>query len=229
MKKKISAIWIIPLVIVCFIVVFIYSINQKRVGKNIIVETNSYKETEMEQLKSSNDLKEYISSIDNILLNTLNIEDTNKLSSDDKIAIIINYISKNEEKFKNKMVNLHKQFIYNDIDTEYASIGYMDKKDFIEIANMYFDVTNKEIESSKFYDKDSTYIAIVPVMPEYISYDNSNIEDVSVDNQDIYNVHIKYHRNVYGKTNEINVLYRLEKSIGKYKFLSYKIINSTVY
>lgn len=229
MKKKISAVWIIPLVLVCFIVVFIYSLNQKRVGKNIIVESNSYKDTEMEQIKSSNDLNEYIASIDNILLNTLNIENTNNLLIEDKIAIIINYISKNEEKYKGKIVNLHKQYIYNDIDTEYASIGFIDKKDFIEIANMYFEISNKDLESSKFYDKESTYMAIVPVMPEYISYDKSEVQDITIDNKDMYNVHIKYNRNVYGKINEINVLYRLEKTIGKYKILGYKVINSNVY
>ena len=96
-----------------------------------------------------------ITNIDNILLNSLNVEDSLNLTSDEKIEIVLNYIAKNEHLYKDRIVDLKEQFIYVDNDTNYYSIGYIDKKDLISIMEMFFETDNIDLSTSKFYDSNS--------------------------------------------------------------------------
>ena len=238
MRKKVSVIWLIPLLVSYLYIIVIYYVKIPKINIGKKIESNSYKDIEAYSrnynvdydINGINiDVKDYITNIDNILLNSLNVEDSLNLTSDEKIEIVLNYIAKNEHLYKDRIVDLKEQFIYVDNDTNYYSIGYIDKKDLISIMEMFFETDNIDLSTSKFYDSNSSFVAIVPTIKDEIIYKDIQIYEKHLDENNTLHLSIKYIREVYGKQNEIKVSYLISTHNGKYYIRGYKIIESIVY
>lgn len=231
MKKNSVILIIVMSFIFVFSVVIIFSLTSK--NKYMLEENLSYidveNNSESEFVFSGNDdCYKLISLIDFDILNMLNVEDTFKLTDEEKLDICINYIARNIENFSNITKNINKEFIYEENGTEYYSLGYIDKLDLINIANKFFNISNFDFSNYKFYDKQSDFVAIVPIINENVKYDNSEIIGMNMISDDMYSFKVHYDRSIQDKKNTFIVEYLLNKIDGKYFILGYNVINSDV-
>lgn len=94
---------------------------------------------------------------------------------------------------------------------------------------MFFEVDNIDLSTSKFYDSNSSFVAIVQTIQDDIKYKDLQIYEKYLDENNTLHLNIKYIREVYGKQNEIKVSYIISTLNGKYYIRGYKIIDSIVY
>lgn len=171
---------------------------------------------------------EKISLIDYDVLNMLNVKNTYKLTDEEKLDICMNYISRNIESFSDKIKNINKEFIYEENETQFYAIGYIDKYDLIEIARQFFNINNFDFSSYKFYDKQSDFVAIVPIINESVKYDSSKVIDIKATGDNMYSLKIEYNRSIQDIKNVFLVEYLLNKIDGKYYIIGYNVINSNI-
>jgi hypothetical protein len=229
--KKISIIWILPIMVVLGYSIWIMN-NYINKHNYIHEESLSYVDVENTvetiNMDTNEQCYQMISLIDFDILNMLSVEKTSKLTDEEKLDICINYIARNIEKFKSVIKNINKEFIFEENETEYYSIGYIDKVDLINISKQFFYISNFDFSSYKFYDKNIDLIAIVPVINQNIKYNNSKIMQMRLINENNYSLQIEYTRSIQNIDNTFVVEYFLDKIDGKYYIVGYNIIVSNV-
>ena len=88
--------------------------------------------------------------------------------NEEMIDYAIEYIILNYEKYSSKVLNLEKEFIYEENDSTYSSIGYVDKSVVQEVILEFFGVEDIDFTTHKFYDSKSDFLALVPMINDNV-------------------------------------------------------------
>lgn len=181
------------------------------------VEISALKDEGYEYTQVLSDTEEYhtvynhIKDIDKSLLSVLLMNDKTEITDDFMIDFAITYIIRNTKLFNEKIVDLNKQFVYEEEETEYYSIGYVDKEVVKNIIFDTFGVEDIELKNHKFYDLNSDFMALVPNILDEINYENSEFISLTQTGSNEYVAVVKYERNFLDQTNKFNVKYYLTK------------------
>lgn len=113
--------------------------------------------------------------------------------NEEMIDYAIEYIILNYEKYSSKVLNLEKEFIYEENDSTYSSIGYVDKSVVQEVILEFFGVEDIDFTTHKFYDSKSDFLALVPMINDnVIKFESKSIEDFSITPENEITVNVKY-------------------------------------
>ena len=113
--------------------------------------------------------------------------------NEEMIDYAIEYIILNYEKYSSKVLNLEKEFIYEENDSTYSSIGYVDKSVVQEVILEFFGVEDIDFTTHKFYDSKSDFLALVPMINDnVIKFESKSIEDFSITSKNEITVNVKY-------------------------------------
>ena len=113
--------------------------------------------------------------------------------NEEMIDYVIEYIILNYEKYSSKVLNLEKEFIYEENDSTYSSIGYVDKSVVQEVILEFFGVEDIDFTTHKFYDSKSDFLALVPMINDnVIKFESKSIEDFSITPENEITVNVKY-------------------------------------
>lgn len=113
--------------------------------------------------------------------------------NEEMIDYAIEYIILNYEKYSSKVLNLEKEFIYEENDSTYSSIGYVDKSVVQEVILEFFGVEDIDFTTHKFYDIKSDFLALVPMINDnVIKFKSKSIEDFSITSKNEITVNVKY-------------------------------------
>lgn len=178
---------------------------------------------------------QFIKSMDQILLCTISLNNnTFNFTDEQKLDFAVNYIIMNYGVYKDDIVYLEVPFVYEEDDTKYNSIGYVNKSIIENIIYDYYGDKDIIYDGYKFYDIRTNLVALVPYVIDKTS--TNDMELLSIDNLDInkYVVICKYFRKFELKTNEFKIEYIIEKredkqSIYKYNLESFKVFDSIMY
>ena len=113
--------------------------------------------------------------------------------NEEMIDYAIEYIILNYEKYSSKVLNLEKEFIYEENDSTYSSIGYVDKSVVQEVILEFFGVEDIDFTTHKFYDSKSDFLALVPMINDnVIKFESKSIEDFNITPENEITVNVKY-------------------------------------
>lgn len=113
--------------------------------------------------------------------------------NEEMIDYAIEYIILNYEKYSSKVLNLEKEFIYEENGSTYFSIGYVNKSIVQEVILEFFGVEDIDFTTHKFYDSKSDFLALVPMINDnVIKFKSKSIEDFSITSKNEITVNVKY-------------------------------------
>ena len=113
--------------------------------------------------------------------------------NEEMIDYAIEYIILNYEKYSSKVLNLEKEFIYEENGSTYFSIGYVNKSIVQEVILEFFGVEDIDFTTHKFYDSKSDFLALVPMINDnVIKFESKSIEDFSITPENEITVNVKY-------------------------------------
>lgn len=218
-KRLINIYKLVTIVIIVLLLFLYFIITLKREEK----VKNVYNNIE-------EDIYNFTRTVDSVIINSISFsKKTENITKEQRVDFAINYIILNISDYSKNIINLDKMFIYNENDSSFFSVGYIEKNIVEKIILDIFGVEEKIDENYKFLDKTTKYIALVPYFKEFASFEEVNLEKIYINEDNTFFVLNKYKRKLDSKTNEFNVKYIIEKCNNRYILKSYEILDSVIY
>ncbi len=159
-KYKLLLIIITITIIITASFIIVNTLRVKYIEKNALNSINSSSKVDKEDEKF---LTEYLKKVADIFIETAVSENKKSIitQGEEGIEFAIQYILKNENTFKSRIIKNGIESEVNDGDKKYITNKYVDGLTVTEVLKQFFPDYNYNVKESKFYNKEQKLVALV--------------------------------------------------------------------